>query len=161
MHLDRPVEFLAGAAFSSFGISFACGASVFNAGAPTHWAGAYLPLLAGLLVALTGNLIILNSLSLWRLPIKPLKSAAWALLWILLSNLVFAAALGGWSPKGLPTIGLLGGIYIAGFTVWLIGKDVQPRTFAGLAAALAFGSYLAFVVVLDLALPVWPTFVHV
>ena len=161
MRLDRPAEFLSGAAFSAFGISFACGASVFNHEAPAiHWTGAWLPLLAGLLIALTGNLIILKSLALWRLRARPLPSAGRALLGILLISGVFAAALGAWSTTGLPTIGLLGGIYIAGFTVWLAGKDVHPRTFAGLAAALAFGSYLAFVVALDLSLPVWPTFLH-
>lgn len=161
MRLDRPAEFLSGAAFSAFGISFACGANVFNSEAPAiHWAGAWLPLLAGLLIALTGNLIVLRSLSLWRLRARPLPSAGRALLGILLINGMFAAALGTWSATGLPTLGLLGGIYITGFTVWLAGKDVRPRTFAGLAAALAFGSYLAFVVALDLALPVWPTFLH-
>lgn len=161
LRLDRPAEFLWGAAFSAFGISFACGASLFNHEAPAiHWTGAWLPLGVGLLIALTGNLIILKSLSLWRLRAKPLPSAARALLGILLINGAFAAALGAWSASGLPTIGLLGGIYIAGFTVWLAGTDLRPRTFAALAAALAFGSYLAFVVALDLALPVWPTFLH-
>ena len=154
LRLDRPAEFLSGAAFSAFGISFACGANVFNSEAPAiHWAGAWLPLGVGLLIALTGNLIVLRSLSLWRLRAR-------ALLGILLISGMFAAALGAWSATGLPTIGLLGGSYITGFTVWLAGKDVRPRTFAGLAAALAVGSYLAFVVALDLALPVWPTFVH-
>ena len=63
-------------------------------------------------------------------------------------------------PTGLPTLGLFGGIYVACFAVWLAGRDVRPRIFAGLAAALVFGSYLALVVALGLELPVWPTFAH-
>ncbi|OJZ03121.1 MAG: hypothetical protein BGP22_00655 [Variovorax sp. 67-131] len=160
MRFDRPVEFLSGAAFSAFGISFACGASVFNAAPAIPGAGVYLPLLSGLLVALTGNLVILRSLSLGRLYVGPFKSTGRALLWILLGNLVFAAALGAWAATGLPTLGLFGGIYVACFAVWLAGRDVRPRIFAGLAAALVFGSYLALVVALGLELPVWPTFAH-
>lgn len=158
--IDRPGEFLGGAAFSAFGIAFACGAHTFDVGMAGHLGPFYLPLLVGLLIALIGNLVILKSLSLWRARAAPLKRAAWALSGIAGSSLVFATSLGGLAFLRLPTIGLLGGIYIAAFTLRLASQRVQLATFAALAAALAAGSYLAFVVALDIALPVWPTFLN-
>lgn len=168
LRIDRAGEFLPGAAVSAFGISFACGARTFDLGFGGHWGPFYLPLLAGLLIAFAGNLLILKSLSIWRPAPNPAhtgcggrtgRAAVRALLTIMGSTAVFATAVGGLADMGLPTIGLLGGIYIAGFTAWLGSEGVRPLTFVSLAAALGIGSYVAFGVALDLSLPVWPTFV--
>ncbi|RZL65698.1 MAG: tripartite tricarboxylate transporter TctB family protein [Variovorax sp.] len=159
VRIDRNGEFLTGAAVSAFGIALACGAHTVDPGIGGRWGAVYLPLLAGMLIAFAGNLLILKSLSIWRRDAKPARAAVCALLATMGCTTVLATALGGFAGLGLPPIGLLAGIYIVGFIVWLGSEGVRPGTFAALAAALGSGSYVALVVALDLALPVWPTFV--
>ncbi|WP_295978507.1 tripartite tricarboxylate transporter TctB family protein [uncultured Variovorax sp.] len=163
MRIDRIAEFLCGAAFSAFGLSFACGARGFDIGSGAQLGPFYLPVLAGLLIALAGNLVILMSLSPWRSGSGPAGGTAATLLAILAilgSSLGFASALGGLSAVGVPTVGLPAGIYLTVFTAWLATGEGRPRRLAALAAALAFGSWMGFAVALDVPLPLWPTFLQ-
>jgi hypothetical protein len=60
---------------------------------------------------------------------------------------------------GIPPMGLILAIYGLTFVAALAGDEFKAREVAVLATVLAIGSYLAFVVLLRLQFPVWPTFI--
>jgi hypothetical protein len=81
------------------------------------------------------------------------------LLCILGANLVFGALLGGVQSMGLPSMGLI--VAIVGLTVIAAMADetaFQIRRVLVLSTILAGGSYLIFIVLLGLQIPVWPSF---
>ena len=80
---------------------------------------------------------------------------------IIAANLLFGVALGGLPRLGLPVLGLMGGVCLLTFVACLGGGRFKFREAALLATALAALSYLAFVLLLKLQLPVWPVFLAV
>jgi hypothetical protein len=84
---------------------------------------------------------------------------AWRpLIFIIVANLIFGVALGGLPSLGVPAVGLMAGIYLLTFTACLAGDSFNLRETALLASVLAALSYVAFVLLLKLQLPVWPVF---
>jgi hypothetical protein len=77
---------------------------------------------------------------------------------IIAANLLFGVALGGLPRLKLPALGLMAGIYLLTFVACLAGERFKFKEAALLATALAALSYLAFVLLLKLQLPVWPVF---
>ena len=77
---------------------------------------------------------------------------------IIAANLLFGVALGGLPGLKLPALGLMAGIYVLTFVACLAGERFSFKEAALLATALASLSYLAFVLLLKLQLPVWPVF---
>lgn len=60
---------------------------------------------------------------------------------------------------GLPPMGLVVAIYALTLIASLAGDQFQLKGVLVLATVLSVGSYLAFVVALNLQFPVWPTFI--
>jgi len=74
-------------------------------------------------------------------------------------NLVFGLMLGGLPSVKIPAMGLIAGIYALTFIASLAGDEFKVKEVAILATVLSIMSYLAFIVLLKLQFPVWPTFI--
>jgi hypothetical protein len=79
--------------------------------------------------------------------------------YILGANLVFGIMLGGLPSIKLPSMGLIAAIYALTLIASKAGTEFKLRDVLLLATILAVGSYLAFIVLLKLQMPVWPTFI--
>ncbi|QKV54675.1 hypothetical protein [Comamonas antarctica] len=114
--------------------------------------------MAGILCALAGDIVMAMTL-LQRNPLRVGPRLATSLLAVLGGNALFAMALGGFSDYGLPAIGMVSGIYLAGFAWRLSGEDIRPAALLAFAGVLGLGSYLAHVVTLGIPMPLWPSFI--
>jgi hypothetical protein len=59
---------------------------------------------------------------------------------------------------GIPALGLIVGIYALTFIASMAGEEHKNKEVFVLATVLAVMSYLAFIVLLKLQFPVWPSF---
>ena len=75
------------------------------------------------------------------------------------SNLAFGVLLGGLPSIGLPHMGLIAGIFALTIICSKAGSEFNWRDVLLLACVLSVGSYLAFIVLLKLQIPVWPKFI--
>jgi hypothetical protein len=122
--------------------------------------GGYFPMLLGIVLAVLGLFVIFYSLVEHTEDGEKVGSFAWKpLAYILGANLVFGVLLGGLPSIGLPPMGLILAIYALVLIASLAGENFRLRDVLLLASILAVGSYLAFIVLLKLQMPVWPTFI--
>jgi hypothetical protein len=78
---------------------------------------------------------------------------------VIAANLVFGVLLGGLPSIGLRPMGLIVAIFALTIIASLADGKFHLRGVLILAAVLALGSYLTFIVLLKLNLSVWPTFI--
>ena len=146
--------------FSAFGVAFAWGATTYNVGSGARMGPGYFPLIAGILIALLGSVITVRSLISDKGEQQPIGAIAWRpLIFIIGANLLFGVLLGGLPSIGLPPMGLVVAVYALTMVASLAGDQFQLKPVLILATLLAIGSYLAFVVALNLQFQVWPTFI--
>ena len=81
------------------------------------------------------------------------------IIYILGGNLAFGVLLGGLPSIGLPHMGLIVGIFALTIICSKAGSEFNWRDVLLLACVLSVGSYLAFIVLLKLQIPVWPKFI--
>ena len=159
MKIHSQRDFTAGLLFSAFGVAFAWGATTYTVGSGARMGPGYFPLIVGVLVALLGALITARSLIVHTEDGEPVGSIAWRpLIFIIGANVLFGVLLGGLPSIGLPPMGLIVAIYVLTLVASLAGDQFQLKAVLILATILAAGSYLAFVVALNLQFPVWPSF---
>lgn len=160
MNIKSQKDFFSGLMFSVVGVAFAWGASNYNVGTGARMGPGYFPLLLGILMAVLGAAIVLESLVVQTVDGEKIGKWAWKPLFFIISaNLVFGLMLGGLPSIGIPAMGLIIGIYALTFIASLAGEAFKPKEVAILATVLAIMSYLAFIVLLKLRFPVWPTFI--
>jgi len=90
------------------------------------------------------------------------KIGSWAwkpLFFIIAANLVFGLMLGGLPSIHFPACGLIVAIYALTFIAALAGEEFKFKEVVVLATVLAIMSYAAFILLLKLQFPVWPTFI--
>jgi hypothetical protein len=75
------------------------------------------------------------------------------------ANLVFGILLGGLPSLKIPAMGLIAAIYAVVIISSMAADEFHLKSSIILASVLAVGSYLAFIVLLKLQMPVWPTFI--
>ena len=152
-------DFYAGLLFTGVGGAFAWGALDYQVGNSARMGPGYFPLLLGLMLALLGAVMMLRAALSQADRLDAIGPWAWKpLVAIIAANLLFGVALGGLSGLKLPALGLMAGIYVLTFVACLAGERFKFKEAALLATALASLSYLAFVLLLKLQLPVWPVF---
>lgn len=157
MRVKNAKDFYAGVLFMLVGSAFAWGALELTVGTAARMGPGYFPLLLGVMLALLGGVMMLRAV--WGQVRADQTVGRWAwkpLLAIIAANLVFGVALGGLPLLKLPALGLMVGIYGLTFVACLAGERFKPKEAALLATVLALLSYLAFVLLLKLQLPVWP-----
>jgi Tripartite tricarboxylate transporter TctB family len=159
MRIKSQKDFFAGLMFLLVGIAFAWGATNYNIGEGARMGPGYFPLMLGILLALIGLFITFEAMVVETEDGEKIGKAAWKpLFFIIGANVIFGICIGGLPRLGIPAMGLIVGIYALTFTASLAGDEFKAREVAVLATALAILSYLAFIVLLKLQFPVWPSF---
>jgi hypothetical protein len=160
MRIKSQKDFWSGLMFMGVGIAFAWGATNYTIGEGARMGPGYFPLMLGVLLTLIGVFITFEALVVETEDGEPIGKWAWKPLgFIIGANLIFGILLGGLPKIGLPAMGLILAIVALTFVSALAGDEFKVKEVAILSAVLAVGSYLAFVVLLKLQFPVWPSFI--
>ena len=160
MNIKSQKDFFSGLLFMGVGVAFAWGATNYSVGTGARMGPGYFPLMLGVMMAILGSVITFNALVVETEDGD--KIGSWALkplVFIIAANLVFGLMLGGLPSVKIPAMGLIVGIYALTFIASLAGEEFKLKEVAVLATILAIMSYLAFIVLLKLQFPVWPTFI--
>ena len=160
MTIKSQKDFFSGLMFMVVGVAFAWGASTYSIGSGARMGPGYFPLMLGILLAILGVLITFESMVVETEDGEKIGTWAWKPLFFIISaNLVFGVMLGGLPAIKIPAMGLIVGIYALTFIASLAGEEFKLKQVLILATVLAIMSYLAFIVLLKLQFPVWPTFI--
>ena len=160
MNIKSQKDFFSGLMFMGVGIAFAWGATRYSIGTGARMGPGYFPLLLGSLLAILGGIITFKSLVVETEDGEKVGAWAWKpLFFIILANLLFGVMLGGLPSIKVPAMGMIAGIYALTFVASLAGEEFKFKEVLVLATVLAIMSYLAFIVLLKLQFPVWPTFI--
>jgi len=160
MKIKSQKDFWSGLMFMAFGIAFAWGATNYTIGEGARMGPGYFPLMLGILLTLIGLFVTFEAVVVETEDGEKIGSWAWKpLFFIIASNVVFGICLGGIPKLGVPALGLIVGIYALTFIAAKAGEEFKAKEVAILATVLAIGSYLAFIVLLKLQFPVWPSFI--
>jgi hypothetical protein len=91
---------------------------------------------------------------------EPVGAFAWKpVVFILGANIIFGILLAGLPRFGIPPMGLIAAIYALVIIAGKAGDTFSLKESLILATVLSVGSYLAFIMLLKLQMPVWPTFI--
>lgn len=160
MKIKSQKDFFAGLLFMVVGIAFAWGATNYNIGEGARMGPGYFPLVLGILLAGIGAFTVFEALVVETEDGEPVGKIAWKpLFFIIGSNVIFGIMLGGIPKLGIPAMGLIAGIYALTFIASMAGDEHKNKEVIVLATVLAIVSYLAFIVLLKLQFPVWPSFI--
>lgn len=151
-------DFYAGLLFCAAGGAFAWGAFDYDIGRSARMGPGYFPLLLGLMLAALGTLMMWRAQGQKPQEGQRLPALAWRpLLAISAANVLFGLTLVGVPRWHLPPLGLMPGIVLLTLVASLAGSPVRRRESLALALLLAVLSYVVFVWLLRLQLPVWPS----
>lgn len=154
-------DFISGLMFAAVGTAFAVGAFNFDIGTAARMGPGYFPFLLGVVLAVLGVVITLQSLRGIPRDTDRLGDIAWRpLVFILLANLVFGALLVGVPALGIPAFGLIVALYALIIIAGYARPNHRLKESIILATILAVGSYFAFVYALNLQFPVLPWFLQ-
>ena len=160
MNIKSQKDFFAGLFYTVAGAAFAYGATNYSVGTGARMGPGYFPLLLGILLAVIGAFVMFKALTVETQDGEKIGKWAWKpLLFIIAGNLLFGILLGGLPKMGIPAMGLIVAIFGTTFVVSLAGDTFKVKEVAILATILSVGSYGAFVKLLNLQFPVWPTFI--
>ena len=160
MKIKSQKDFYSGLLYTLVGAAFAYGATSYNVGTAARMGPGYFPLLLGSLLAIIGGIIIFKSLVVETPTGDRVGSWAWKpLSFIIAGNLLFGVLLGGLPSIKLPAMGLIVAIYGTTLVVSMAGDKFKLKEVLILATVLSVLSYLAFIVLLKLQFPVWPSFI--
>jgi hypothetical protein len=159
MKIKSQKDFFSGLMFLVTGIAFAWGATNYSIGEGARMGPGYFPLMLGVLLGIVGLVIVFEALVVETEDGEKVGAFAWKpLFFIISSNVVFGICLGGIPKLGIPALGLIVGIYALTFIASMAGEEHKNKEVFVLATVLAVMSYLAFIVLLKLQFPVWPSF---
>nr|WP_225224209.1 tripartite tricarboxylate transporter TctB family protein [Limnohabitans radicicola] len=146
--------------FTVVGAAFAYGATSYSIGSGGRMGPGYFPLLLGVILAILGAVVMFKALVVETPNGDKIGKWAWKPLFFIISaNVLFGILLGGLPSIGLPPMGLIAAIFGITLVASLAGEDFRLKEVLILSVVLSIGSYLAFVVLLKLQFPVWPTFI--
>jgi hypothetical protein len=146
--------------FTVVGASFAYGATSYSIGTGGRMGPGYFPLLLGVILAILGSAIMFKALVVETQDGEKIGKWAWKpLFFIIAANLLFGILLGGLPSLGIPAMGLIAAIFGVTLVASLAGDTFNLKEVLILSVVLSIGSYLAFIVLLKLQFPVWPTFI--
>lgn len=161
MLIKSQKDFFSGLMFTVVGAAFAYGATGYSVGSGGRMGPGYFPLLLGVILAILGAIIMFKALVSQAHPDGD-KIGKWAwkpLVLIIAANLLFGIMLGGLPSIGLPPMGLIAGIFALTIVASLAGESFNLKEVLVLSVILSIGSYAAFILLLKLQFPVWPTFI--
>jgi len=160
VNIKSQKDFFSGLVYVVVGGALAIGATNYNVGTGARMGPGYFPLLLGILLAVIGAFVMFKSLTVETQDGDKIGSWAWKpLFFIIVGNLLFGILLGGLPSIGLPAMGLIAAIFGTTLVVSKAGDVFNLKEVLILATILSIGSYAAFVLLLKLQFPVWPTFI--
>jgi hypothetical protein len=153
-------DFFSGLMFAIIGGGFAWGATNYSIGTGARMGPGYFPLLLGVLLAVLGAFTVFYSLIEHTEDGDKIGTFAWRpIIYILGANVIFGILLAGLPRLGLPPMGLIAAIYALTIIASKAGDVFKFKEVLMLATFLSVLSYLAFIKLLSLQMPVWPTFI--
>ena len=161
MRFKSKKDFIAGIMFATVGAAFSAGAFEYTVGSAARMGPGYFPLLVGALLTVLGLAVAISALGVTPAGDgDPVGKIAWKPLgFIIGANVLFGILLAGLRSFGIPAMGLIVAIYALVIVSCMGGGSFSWRTAVILATVLAAGSYLIFVLGLNLQFQVWPTFI--
>ena len=160
MQIKSQKDFFSGLMFTVVGASFAYGATSYSIGTGGRMGPGYFPLLLGVILAILGSAIMFKALVVETQDGEKIGKWAWKpLFFIIAANVLFGVLLGGLPSLGLPAMGLIAAIFGVTLVASLAGDTFKLKEVLILSVVLSIGSYLAFIMLLKLQFPVWPTFI--
>ncbi len=160
MKIKSQKDFFSGLMFTVVGASFAYGATNYSIGSGGRMGPGYFPLLLGVILAILGSAIMFKALVVETQTGDKIGKWAWKpLFFIIAANLLFGVLLGGLPSVGIPALGLIAAIFGVTIVASLAGDTFKLKEVLILSVVLSIGSYLAFIKLLNLQFPVWPTFI--
>ena len=162
MSFKSQKDFVSGLMFTATGAAFAWNAAMsYDIGTASQMGPGYFPLALALVLVLLGGFIMFFSLVVETPDGGAIGPMAWRpLVCILGANLLFGALLGGLPSIGLPSFGLVVAIFgLTGLALLADAASFNLRRMLVLSSILAGGSYVVFISLLNLQLPVWPAFI--
>ncbi|MDI9234977.1 tripartite tricarboxylate transporter TctB family protein [Limnohabitans lacus] len=160
MQIKSQKDFFSGLMFTVVGASFAYGATSYSIGTGGRMGPGYFPLLLGVILAILGSAIMFKALVVETQDGEKIGKWAWKpLFFIIAANVLFGVLLGGLPSLGLPAMGLIAAIFGVTIVASLAGDTFKLKEVLILSVVLSIGSYLAFIMLLKLQFPVWPTFI--
>jgi len=153
-------DFFSGLMFAIIGGGFAWGATSYSVGTGARMGPGYFPLLLGILLAVLGAFTIFYSLVEHTEDGDKVGKFVWRpIVYVLGANVAFGILLAGLPSLGVPAMGLIVAIFALVIIASKAGDVFDLKEVLLLAAVLSAGSYLAFIMLLKLQMPVWPTFI--
>jgi len=161
MAIKSQKDFFSGLLFTAVGVAFAWGATNYSVGTGARMGPGYFPLILGIFMAILGAVITFKALVVEPADGAGDKIGTWAwkpLFFIIAANLIFGLLLGGLPSIKFPAFGLIAAIFALTFVASLAGDEFNFKEVTILAVILSIMSYAAFILLLKLQFPVWPTF---
>jgi predicted outer membrane lipoprotein len=153
-------DFFSGLMFAIIGGGFAWGATSYSVGTGARMGPGYFPLLLGILLAILGAFTVFYSLVEHTEDGDKVGKFVWRpIVYVLGANVAFGILLAGLPSLGIPAMGLIVAIFALVIIASKAGDGFDLKEVLILATVLSVGSYLAFIVLLKLQMPVWPTFI--
>lgn len=152
MKIRNQRDFGAGIMFILIGIFFAVIATEYRMGTAAKMGPGYFPFWLGVLMALIGLIVLLNSFSKRATEEKMPHWNFKIILWITGSVILFGIL--------LPTMGFFVAIFALVFVSASVSHEFGWKGTLLNAAVLMVFTYLAFVVGLGLTFPLWPAFMN-
>ena len=160
MKIKSEQDFYSGLMFMISGAAFAWGATKYTVGTAARMGPGYFPLMLGVILALIGAFVFFESLVVETEDGEKIGKIAWKPLgYIIGANLVFGLLLGGLPSIGFPAFGMIVAIFALVFVASMAGDEFKLKEVIILGIVLAILSYLAFIKLLKLQFPVWPSFI--
>jgi hypothetical protein len=153
-------DFVSGLMFIIVGVAFAWGATNYTVGQAARMGPGYFPLMLGIVLAILGSITLFDSLVVETEDGEKIGKIAWRpLVFIVGSNVIFGILLGGLPSLGIPAMGLIVATYGVVLVAAQAGDQFRIKEVLILATILAVLSYVAFIKLLKLQFPVWPSFI--
>ena len=160
MLLKSQKDFFSGLLFIVVGGSFAYGASTYQVGTGARMGPGYFPLLLGIILAVMGVVVAVRALMTGTPDGDRIGAIAWRPLFLVLSaNVAFGALMIGVPAIGIPQFGLVVAIFALVTIASFAAEKFIVKEVLVLSVILSVGSYAAFVKLLGLQFPVWPSFI--
>ena len=150
MRIKSEVDFWTGVVFIVVGLAFAIGATEYRFGTSARPGPGYFPVGLGLLLAMVGFIELMGALGRERNDADRITSPIWRPLLVIVAAVLGAGFL-------LPRLGMLITLPFVIVLTCFATSDFKFREALGLAVVLTVGSWLLFVVALELRIPVMPT----
>ncbi|MEY3469301.1 MAG: hypothetical protein RL203_1395 [Pseudomonadota bacterium] len=158
--INSQIDFFSGLMFAIIGGGFAWGATSYSVGTGARMGPGYFPLLLGILLAILGAFTVFYSLVEHTEDGDKVGKFVWRpIVYVLGANVAFGILLAGLPSLGIPAMGLIVAIFALVIIASKAGDRFNLKEVLILATVLSVGSYMAFIMLLKLQMPVWPTFI--